>query len=184
MIENAFAQSMALELDRAAIWGDGTGNSPTGIVNTAGINTVSMGTNGAALTSYDKLIDAVYEMQLDNADDPTAMIMHPRTQAALAKLKDANLNPLTVPDMIARIPGLATTAAPIDEVEGTATDASSIVFGNYRDLLIGVRHQLEFRLFDSPLATTGQILAVAWMRADVQLARPKSFAPLTGVIPA
>jgi HK97 family phage major capsid protein len=184
MIENAFAQSMALELDRAAIWGDGTGNSPTGIVNTAGINTVSMGTNGAALTSYDKLIDAVYEMQLDNADDPTAMIMHPRTQAALAKLKDANLNPLTVPDMIARIPRLATTAAPIDEEEGTATDASSIVFGNYRDLLIGVRHQLEFRLFDSPLATTGEILAVAWMRADVQLARPNSFAPLTGVIPA
>ena len=105
-------------------------------------------------------------------------------EAGLVKLKDANLNPLTVPDMIARIPRLATTAAPIDEVEGTATDASSIVFGNYRDLLIGVRHQLEFRLFDSPLATTGQILAVAWMRADVQLARPNSFAPLTGVIPA
>jgi hypothetical protein len=40
------------------------------------------------------------------------------------------------------------------------------------------------RLFDQVLAGTGQLLVVAWMRADVQLATPKSFAKLTGIIPA
>lgn len=184
MIENAFTQAMAEKLDYAAIYGDGLSSAPTGVVNTSGINTVSMGTNGAALADYDKLIDAVYELQLDNAEDPTAMIMHPRTGAALAKLKDANDNPLTVPEMIARIPRLSTTSAPIDETEGTAENASSIVFGDYRQLMIGMRHQLEIRVFDQPYASTGQLYVMAWMRADIQLAQPKSFCALTGIIPA
>ncbi len=85
---------------------------------------------GAALTNYDSLIDAIYEMQLDNAADPTAAIMHPRTLASLAKLKDGNSNPMTVPEMVARMPMLTTTAAPIGETQGTATNASSIVCGD------------------------------------------------------
>ena len=183
MIENAFAQAMATKLDFAAIYGDGSSNSPTGVKETSGINSVSMATNGAALTNYDKLIDAVYEMQLDNAEDPTAMIMHPRTNAALAKLKDANDNPLTVPEMIARIPRLTTTAASIAESEGTAVNASSIVFGDFRHLMIGMRHNIEVRVFDQTFADTGQLYVVAWMRADVQLSQAKAFCELTGIIP-
>ena len=184
ILDDIFARAMAQKLDYAAIFGDGSGNSPTGVAETSGINAVSMGTNGAALADYDKLIDAVYELQVDNADDPTAMIMHPRSNAALAKLKDANDNPLTVPDMIARIPRLATSAAPIDETQGTATNASSIILGDFRQLMIGMRHQIEVRVFDQPFATTGQVAVLAWMRADVQLAQPKAFCALNGIIPA
>lgn len=183
MIENAFAQSMAIELDRAALYGTGTGNAPTGVWNTAGISTVSMGTNGAVLTSYDQLLDTLLALKVANAADPTAMICAPRTEIALAKLKDTTNNPLTPPDMISRIPLLSTTSAPINETQGTETAASSIVFGDFRDLMIGVRQQLEIRVFDQPQASTGQLLVVAWMRADVQLAKPKSFARLIGVKP-
>jgi len=48
MIEQALAKTMAAEIDRAAILGDGTSESPTDITGTSGINEVSMGTNGAA----------------------------------------------------------------------------------------------------------------------------------------
>lgn len=184
MIENSFAQAMALKLDYAAIWGDGTSNSPTGVTNTSGINTVSMGTNGDTFSNYDKLIDAVYEMQIDNAEDPTAMIMHHRTNTALAKLKDGDGNILAVPEMISRIPRLATSAAPIDETEGTSNDASSIVFGDYRHMMIGMRHDLDIRIYDQPYASTGQLYVVAWLRADIQLSQPKAFSTLTGIIPA
>jgi HK97 family phage major capsid protein len=183
MIENAFAQSMAIELDRAAIYGDGTGNSPTGVWNTAGINAVSMGTNGAAITDYDDILDTLLALKNNNAADPTAMIANPRTEIALAKLKDGDGNPLVPPAMVGRIPLLSTTSAPVDETEGSAVNASSIVFGDFRELMIGMRQQLEIRVFDQPLAGTGQLLVVAWMRADVQLATPKSFAKLTGIIP-
>lgn len=183
MIEEGFAGAMANKLDYAAIWGDGTSNAPTGVVNTAGINSVSMATNGAAITDYDKLIDAVYELQADNADDPTGMIYSPRTGAALAKLKDGDGNPLSVPQMVAGIPRFYTSAAPIDETQGTATTASSIVFGDYKHLLIGMRTNLEIRVYDQPFVGNGQLAVVAWMRADVQLAQPKSFTQLKGITP-
>lgn len=184
MIENAFAQSMAVELDRAALYGSGTAPEPRGVANTSGINAVSMAANGAALADYDDILDTLLALKNNNAADPTAMICAPRTEIALAKLKDADGNPLVPPAMVGRIPLLSTTSAPIDEDEGTAENASSIVIGDFRELLIGVRQQLEIRVFDQPLAGTGQLLVVAWMRADVQLATPKSFAKLTGIIPA
>jgi HK97 family phage major capsid protein len=136
------------------------------------------------LTDYDKVLDAIYELQLDNAEDPTAMIMHPRTNLVMAKFKDGDNNPLSPPEMVARVPRLLTTSASIAETQGTATTASSIVLGDFRHLMIGMRHQLEIRVYDQPLASTGQLLVVAWLRADVQLIQPKSFCKLIGIIPA
>lgn len=183
MVTNAFAQAMALELDRVAMWGDGLDDGPVGITGTTGINEVSMGTNGAALASYDKLIDAVYQMQLDNSEDPTAMVMHPRTAAELAKLKDGMENPLVAPEMIARIPRLTSTAASIAETQGTATNASSIVFGDFRNLFIGVRDEMTITVLRERYADYGQIGFLVWMRADVQLAHKASFCRLKGIIP-
>lgn len=76
--------------------------------------------------------------------------------------------------MIARIPRLATTAASIDETEGTSNDASTVGLGDFPHLIIGMRHQLEIRVYDQPFVGNGQPAVVAWMRADVQLARPKA----------
>ena len=41
MIEQALSKSMALEIDRAAIFGDGTNDSPIGVINTSGISSVA-----------------------------------------------------------------------------------------------------------------------------------------------
>lgn len=182
-LDRAFTGAMSLALDRAAIYGTGTGSQPLGVANTPGINTLSMATNGAALTNHDRILDAILALKNANAADATAMIAAPRTEIGLAKLKDAQNNPLTVPELVSRIPLLSTTSAPINETQGTSTDCSSIVLGDFRDLLIGMRQQLEIRIFDQPLAGTGQLLAVAWLRADVQLARPASFCRLTGIRP-
>lgn len=182
-LDRAFIGAMGLALDRAAIYGPGTGNQPLGVVSTAGINTVSMGANGLALSSYDRILDTLLALKNANAADPTAMIAAPRTEIGLAKLKNVDGDPLRVPEMVSRVPLLSTTSAPINETSGTSTDCSSIVIGDFRDLLIGMRQSLEIRIFDQPLAGTGQMLAVAWLRADIQLARPASFARLTGIRP-
>lgn len=181
MIENALLKTMALELDRAAIWGDGTNDSPTGIANISGINEVAMAANGAQLTNYDKLIDALYELQLDNVEQITAGIMHPRTAASLAKLKDGQNNPLTVPEMVASVPRLSTTAAPIAETQGTSTDCSSIIYGDYRQLIIGLRENINIRLLSEVFAGKGQIAILVHARADVALAHKESFCRLKGI---
>jgi HK97 family phage major capsid protein len=182
-VERAFTGAMGLALDRAAIYGTGTSNQPLGVVNTAGIGTVSMGTNGAQLSNYDRILDAILALKNANAADATAMIAAPRTEIGLAKLKDSNSNVLTVPELVSRVPLLSTTSAPVNETQGTSNDCSSIVLGDFRDLLIGMRQQLEIRIFDQPLAGSGQLLAVAWLRADIQLARPASFVRLAGIRP-
>jgi HK97 family phage major capsid protein len=184
VLTNCFVEVMARELDRVALWNDGTDDGPVGAAATSGINEVSMGTNGAALTNYDKLIDTIYEMHLDNAGDPTAQIMHPRTQAALAKLKDSQNNPLTVPDMVAKIPRMATTSASIAETQGSAVNASSILYGNFRNMFIGIRDEVSITILRERYADYGQVGFLVWMRADVQLAHKASFSRLKGIIPA
>lgn len=184
MVEQALIQATALELDRVALYGDGTNDAPTGIINTAGINEVSMGTNGAALADYDKLIDAIYELQLDNVEEIGAGIMHPRTGASLAKLKDSAGNPLVAPEMVRNIPLISTTAAPIDETQGTATNASSIIYGDYRHLLIGMREDINIRILTELYAGTGHIGILVHMRADVQLSWAAAFNRLKGIKPA
>lgn len=181
MIESAFLKVMALELDRAAIYGDGTNNTPIGVIHTAGINEVATAANGAVLSNYDKLIDAIYEMHLDNAGDPTAAIMHPRTGASLAKLKDATGNPLTMPEMVSRVPRLVTTAAPISETQGTSNDCSSVVFGDFSQLFIGLREDVNIRVLSEAFAGTGEIGILIHARADVALAHKESFCRLRGV---
>lgn len=183
-LENAFTQSAALELDRACLYGSGVDAEPLGLANIVGINEVSMGTNGAALSNYDKLIDAVYEMQVDNAADPTAAIYHPRTGAALAKLKDANNNPLTVPEMIARIPKLNTTGIPINETQGSGTNASSILFGNWTEMILGLRSNIRIEVLRERYADSFQYGFLLWLRGDMQLAHAASFSRLKGIIPA
>lgn len=181
MLENAFVRTMALELDRVAIWGSGTAPEPRGIANTVGINEVSMGTNGAQLANYSKLIDAIYELHLDNVTEVTAGILHPRTAASLAKLVDTNGNPLVEPKMTADIARRATTAAPINETQGTSSDCSSIIYGDFRELLIGMREDINIRVLSEAFAGVGQIAFLVHARADVALTHAASFSRLKGI---
>ena len=183
MLENAFIQAVSLQFDLAGLYGAGTGAIPTGIVNQVGINAISMAANGAAPTNYDKLIDAIYETQLDNAEDPTAMIWHPRTGATLAKLKDGNANPMSIPEMVARVPKLSTTSIPIDETQGTSTDASSIITGDFTQMLIGMRTNLRVELLRETYAANDQFGFIFGMRGDFALAQPTAFCHLAGLRP-
>jgi HK97 family phage major capsid protein len=184
MVQQQLAAEMARKLDLAALFGSGTAPEPRGIANTVGINSVAMGANGAAISSYDRLLDAIYELTLNNIPAPFAAVMHPRTQLALQKLKETSTAaPLAMPPWVANTPAFITTSAPITETQGTATNASSILFGNYSMCLIGMRQQVEIRIFDQTFADNGQLYVQAWLRADVQLAQPKAFTKLVGIIP-
>ena len=142
-----------------------------------------MGTNGAQLANYAKLLDAIYELELDNVEQVTAGIMHPRTGLSLAKLVDLNGNPMIEPKMSADIRRLKTTAAPIAETQGSSTDCSSIVYGDYRHMLIGMREGINIRLLSEVFAGTGQVALLVHMRADVQLSSAAAFSRLKGIKP-
>jgi HK97 family phage major capsid protein len=183
VLENAFTQAIALEFDRAALYGSGVAPEPTGVANISGVNEVSMGVNGAALTGYDQISDAVYELELDNAKAPTGMIFHPRTGNAIRKLKDGNGVPLQWPTDLGSIPRLPTTSIPINETQGSASNASSILIGHWPELLVGLRSSLRIEILKERRAEFMEYGFIAHMRGDVQVAHKASFCRLKGIIP-
>lgn len=178
MLEAAFLGGLSVELDRVALIGTGTPPEPRGISTTTGVGSVAA---GGALTSWDKILDAVYEMLVDNAAMPTAMAMPPRTLIALSKLKEATTNaPLAKPPMIADVPLMHTTSLPIVEAPGTA---SRIIMGDFTQLMIGVRTSLRIEVLRELYAGNLQYGYLAHLRADIGLAHPEAFAMVTGIVP-
>ncbi|MEX0708051.1 MAG: phage major capsid protein [Woeseia sp.] len=184
ILERVFAQSFANEVDRVALLGTGTAPEPEGVVNVTGINTVSMGTNGAAITDYSEILSALQALEDDNAEPPTAAIMAPRTKFAIAGLVDTTGQPLRAPAVVEAVPFRSSSKIPVDDDQGTATNASRIIFGDYRELFVGMREELQIFMLRERYADTGQFAFVAHMRLDVQVAQPEAFCDLLGIIPA
>lgn len=179
----AFAGSMAAEVDRVSLVGSGTAPEPRGIYNTSGINVVSMGTNGAALASYGKILDALYELELDNAPDPSGMVMHPRTRRTINSFADTTGQPLQVPPALAAIKSFATTNVPVNQTQGTASNASCIILGDFSQLLLGVRSELRIELLRETFAANHQYAFIAHLRMDVGVAQPAAFCAVQGITP-
>lgn len=183
VLASAFEAVLSRELDRVALFGTGTAPEPRGVINTAGIGSISMGTNGAPITSYDTLLDALQTLQVANAADPTAAIMAPRTSTTIAKLKDTTNQPLAKPEALRNLPFLVTSRVPINDTQGTATNASRIVTGDFSDLMVGIRTAFRIEILRERYAENFQYGFLAHLRADIQLARPASFCEVRGIIP-
>ncbi|MFT3963715.1 phage major capsid protein [Propionivibrio sp.] len=179
----AFAGAMAGELDRVALFGSGEAPEPRGLCNTAGILGVSMGENGAAITNYAPMLDALFEVENANASAPTAWVMAPRTSRVLNGLTDSTGQPLNAPEAVSRIPRLVTTQVPINQSQGTAHNASSVILGDFSQLLIGVRTQLRIEVLRELFSSTMEYAFLAHLRADIAVAQPKAFAVIRGVKP-
>lgn len=180
----AFAGAMGGELDRVALFGSGLAPEPRGLFNTEGISVVEMGDNGAALTGYGKLLDAIYELENANASPASAWVMAPRTSRVLNGLTDTTGQPLNAPKAVSDIPRLVSTVMPVNQTQGTANNASSIILGDFSQLLIGVRTQLRIEVLREAFASTMEYAFLAHLRADIAVAQPKAFAAVKGVIPA
>lgn len=85
--------------------------------------------------------------------------------------------------MLASLPRYATTSASIAETQGSAVNASTILFGNYREMFIGLRDQVSITVLKERYSNYGQVGFLVWIRADVQLANKASFSKLVGIIP-
>ena len=180
----AFAESLATEVDRVGLIGVGATGEPLGILNTTGVGSLSKGVNGAALTNWDDYVNLIYELTQDNAMPPTAFIQNPRTTKEGAVLKDSQNQPLQKPAILAGIPVLDTTAVPINDTQGSATDASRVYAGYWPDLIWGVRHTLQIEVLREKYSETFEYGFQAHLRGDWVVRHPESFAVLAGVIPA
>lgn len=172
VVEQEMAAAMALELDRAALFGSGSAPEPSGIRYQSGVNVESFG--GTEPTNYDFMVDAIGRLWGRNVE-PNARIMNAALATRIAKFKSgADDQPLRAPDVVTAVPAFRTEQVPM---LNTSPITTSMIVGDFSQLLIGLR--TSFRLEVSRVAGDSfdrlQIAVRAYLRADVQLAHPEAF---------
>lgn len=170
--------AMAVELDRVALFGSGTAPEPEGLVNITGVGEIA---HAAALANYARLVQARTTCLTANTREVTAYILHPRDDGTLAELVDTTGQPLQVPPKIADVPMLTTTAVPIDG--GVGSDESTIITGDFRRLMIGMRSEIQIEVLRERYSENLQYGFLAWMRADVAVEHASAFTKITGIQP-
>lgn len=177
ILATTITNAMANAIDSAGL--NGVDAGPSGVINLAGRNSV---TGIGAPTSWDFAIDGMYELMADNvpAERIGAMVAHPALWKKMAKLKTGITNDkttLVMPDEVAKLPKLWTTAAPLES--GTTATA---VIADWRDLLFGVRQDINVRVLQETfLGSNLQIAVLAYARVDFGATRRDSFVTLEGI---
>jgi len=181
---HSLSHSLGSEIDRVALLGSGSGNEPTGLANmSGGINELSMGTNGSAISDYTDVLDAVKLLQDDNAGTVSGAIMAPRTHRVFAGLADTTGQPLRRPFTLEGVPFLETGQIGITDTQGTASDASKMFLGDFSDLIIGMRSRMRIDVLRERYADTMEIGFLASIRVDIQAWREQSLCRIVGIIP-
>lgn len=191
LVNNTLGEVLALELDRAALYGSGAGSEPTGLLNISGVGEVDMGGNGAALTSYAPFANAITDIMTANGPGPEglAAIFSPRVWGELENLVDGDDNPLRAPRSYEHLRKYVTNQVSVTSEHGNADNASEIFVGDWTQLLWGVKTELQIETSRVASDSAGsafenlQVWVRAYLRADIHLARPGFFSVVKGVIP-
>lgn len=195
VVERDLALQLAVAIDAAAISGTGSANQPTGILNTSGIGSVAIGTNGGAPT-YDNIVGLYQAVAAANAD-----------RGALGFLTNANVKSTllttpkigtTFPEFVWESPSANDPAAldgamlgyraavsnnvPSNLTKGTGTDLSAIIFGNWNDLVVANWGGLDILVDPFTYSASGEIGIVAWQAVDIGVRHAASFAAIEDAV--
>ena len=197
LIMDALGKSMALEIDKAAFFGqlgaNGTNDEgaayglaspyPKGILKNLGDNAPgniigTFPTNGTAQTAATPWTEmlAVYYKPLRSNEKVSAIVSNVALQQQYAGMVDSQYNPVRMPQVLSDTPWLVTNAIP-SFTRGTMTSRATDVFaGDFSQVLIGQRMDLTLRVLTERYAENGQVGLLAYWRGDVQVARPAALA--------
>jgi HK97 family phage major capsid protein len=182
-LRRAFALGFALKVDGAALYGTGTNEEPSGLINTPGVTKTNVAANGGPPT-WDVLVDSVGRVR-DANETPTTQLMADRFARSLAKLREGGTGAyVAAPQYLDGVQRLTTSQVPANLSTGTSTDTSDVVTGDFSQLLVGVRTALTITVLkERYMVEEGSFGLVGWYRGDIAVARPKAFDIVRGVRP-
>jgi HK97 family phage major capsid protein/HK97 family phage prohead protease len=169
LLRNDLARGLALTIDLAGFYGDGTGNAPVGIKSTDGINGVDFGSAGAP--TFAELVAMETAIALDNAD-----------VASMAYVANASFRGYAkTARKISTSTDSQTIWEPGNTVNGYKTEitnqitAGDVFFGNFADFLIGLWGGLEITVDPYTHSTKGRLRIVTMQDVDFAVRRAASF---------
>ena len=166
-IRNELSMRLALAIDDKAINGDGSNNTPTGILSTTGIGSVAFETERNP--TFGEMVDIETQVSQDNALIGSLAYM---TTAAMAgslkqKAKDTGSGQFILAGGQANGYNVAVT---------NQCAAHTAIFGNWADLVIAMWGGLDINVDTSTGSTSGTVRVVALQDVDVAVRHAQSFA--------
>ena len=187
IVRNDIIKTLSSEVDKKAIQGDGTSNTPTGILSTSGIGAVAIGTNGGAGT-WAKVVETWKEVATDNANiGALAWVTSPlQISRFMAIAKVSSSDSVMIMNDQNNLMGykvFSTTNSPDNLTKGTASGtASALTFGNFNDLIIGEWGSLDISVDPYTNAAKGGTRIIGLYDVDVAVRHAESFAAIKDLI--
>ena len=186
LLRRDMAAQIASAIDSVIIDGGGS-NEPSGVLQTNGIGSVALGTNGGAIT-YQALVNLVKEVSVDNAlQGNLAFLTNPKVVASMRQTArqtsgvEGNFI-LNEVNTLLGYPVLSTNNCPSDGSKGTASGTlSSVIFGNWSDVIVGMWSGLEILIDPYSKAEYNLVRIRGLMAFDVAVRHPESFATISDV---
>lgn len=184
VLEREIVGGMREKVEEISLRGTGSGSQPTGLLNSTAINNVNFGgtTAGAAPSStgaggWLDILQARQRLLDDNTPDRFSMVWAPRTERQFGSLRtSSDKDWLGRPPLLQNVRTFTTAAMPTTLAPSTGlTGVSSIVMGDYSDLVVGVRLEPQVEVLRERYSGAYQFGYLAAMRMDVQPIRPSSF---------
>lgn len=183
-VRNDLAKAIALAIDLAAINGEGANGIPLWILNVNGIGAVSMGSPNGGAPTWGKIADLETEVAADNADvGKLGYLTNQKVRGELKQTQKGTNLPFIWEN--GQAPGEGSlngyragvsNQVPSNLVEGSGTNLSAIIYGNFDDLLIGEWGALFVQADPFSLSTSGGLRVVILKDIDIAVRHPESFA--------
>jgi len=167
LVRENLARDLALALDYAGFYGDGSSNSPVGIKATSGIG---LKTFAGANPTFAELVEMETAVALQNADvDSMAYIGNAGFRGyakSTKKFADASMN--TIWEQ-------GNTVNGYNALTTNQVAVGDVFFGNFSDLLVGMWGGLEVMVDPYTGSDKGQLKIVVMQDVDFAVRRAQSF---------
>ena len=182
IVRDDLLNAIAQKVEDVAIEGGGS-NEPSGIIDTAGIGSVAIGTNGGAI-AWDDIVNLVKEVEVDNAainGNTLAYLTNPKVKSLMAStskvastdsvmLLDAPWNSLYGYNLA------VTNNVPSDLTKGTLTTASAMIFGDFSQLMMGFFSTPDILIDPYTAGSSGAVRIRVMQELDIAVRHSQSFA--------
>ena len=175
-------------VEAAAINGSGSNDQPTGILNTANIGSVVMGTNGGAI-SWAKVVELETKINQENANrGKVAYLTNAKVVGAMKTTEKASNTARFILDVDGKVNGYnyeQTALVPSNLTKGSSSGVcSALIFGNFEDLWIGQWGGLDIVVDPFALKKKAEVEICLNAWNDCKVVEPKSFAAIKDITTA
>lgn len=166
MVRNELVTVMALEIDRAALYGTGSTSQPQGLKFLTGLNTVDFAANAP---TYAELVDMESAITADNAD--IGAIAYLTTTTRYGGFKTTEKASSTAQFVLE--PGGTVNGYPV--VRSNQVESNDVWLGVWNQMLMGMWGAITIQVNPYALDKSGGVRVTAFQDVDVAVRYPECF---------